>query len=159
MQRRRALRTESTVRMAQKGGKYKRLADETDRLEKLKTVCSAIKRFGRKLSFSNFLGLMLPNTTRFERKMVEDVLFPQEVTVEQEVATEESADISALFEQMDEDGSGELDIWKFKDIMRKLGMDDPDEIAQFFREIDEDKSGLISVEEFTEWWVVNGLSR
>ena len=163
MQRRRALRTESTVRMSRKGGKYTRLAEETDRLEKLKMVRSAIERFGGKLSFRNFVGLMLPYTTRFERKMVEDVLFPKsEVTVEEEKVTTEqdsAAYISALFEQMDEDGSGELDIWEFKDMMRKLGVDDPDEIAQYFREIDEDESGRVSVEELTEWWVANGLSR
>ena len=44
-------------------------------------------------------------------------------------------------------------------MMRKLGVDDPDEIAQYFREIDEDESGRVSVEELTEWWVANGLSR
>ena len=60
---------------------------------------------------------------------------------------------------MDEDGSGELDIFEFKDMMRKLGVDDPDEIGRYFKEIDEDESGLVDFEEFRDWWVANGLSR
>ena len=161
MQRRGALRTETTIKMANRGGRYKRLAEEADRLEKLKMVRSAIRRFGGKLRFTDFLGLMLPNATRAERAMVQDILYPREVELQSAlVATaEETADIEAIFRQMDEDGSGELDIFEFKDMMRKLGVDDPDEIGRYFKEIDEDESGLVDFEEFRDWWVANGLSR
>ena len=61
----------------------------------------------------------------------------------------EKADL--LFKQFDSDGSGELSIGEFSDIMKAFNIGlTIDEIGQVVNELDKDGNGEIGVDEFEE---------
>jgi Ca2+-binding EF-hand superfamily protein len=58
--------------------------------------------------------------------------------------------VADLFQQLDDDGSGELEMPEVKLAMR--GKLSNKEVKQAFLEMDEDAGGTIDMEEFREWW-------
>ena len=55
-----------------------------------------------------------------------------------EVDEEKMKDVTDLFKLMDEDGSGELDIMEFREVLKQMGIEDVEEQDAFFYEIDDD---------------------
>ena len=64
-----------------------------------------------------------------------------------------------LFIHVDGDGSGEIDINEFRELIMNLKNLDADEeqATQMFHEIDADGGGSIDLEEFQDWWVNNNM--
>lgn len=80
------------------------------------------------------------------------VMRPKTPEVIVEVDEEKMKDVTDLFKLMDEDGSGELDIMEFREVLKQMGIEDVEEQDAFFYEIDDDGGGTVSLEEFQEWW-------
>lgn len=57
------------------------------------------------------------------------------------------------FREIDEDDSGELDIYEIIELASKIGITTPaEEIGDMFRSIDTDGNGMISFDEFVSWY-------
>lgn len=90
--------------------------------------------------------------TKHEVEEMDAVMRPVTPEVVVQVDEEKMKDVTDLFKLMDEDGSGELDIVEFREVLRQMGIDDVEEQDAFFYEIDDDGGGTVSLEEFQEWW-------
>lgn len=93
-----------------------------------------------------------PPATRRELEEMDAVMRPKTPEVIVEVDEEKMKDVTDLFKLMDEDGSGELDIMEFREVLKQMGIEDVEEQDAFFYEIDDDGGGTVSLEEFQEWW-------
>ena len=71
---------------------------------------------------------------------------------------EEAAQLDEVWEEIDEDGSGELDVDEFIELVRKLrgmlGLKPMPEkkIRKAFRKLDDDGGGTLDQDEFQVWW-------
>ena len=110
------------------------------------------RRGKREMTFKDVLGVMYPGATRAELDELDAVMRPKTPEVTVEVDEAKMKDVTDLFNLMDEDGSGELDLMEFREVLRQMGIEDVEEQDAFFYEIDEDGGGTVSLEEFQEWW-------
>lgn len=63
------------------------------------------------------------------------------------------ADVAAVFETLDEDGSGYLDRQEVADAAKALGFPlKNDELDKVFKAMDQNGNGRVSLEEFVSWW-------
>ena len=61
-----------------------------------------------------------------------------------------------MFDEFDEDGSGELDEKEVQKLCKKMGVKlNKKGLAAAMDEMDEDGSGEVGFEEFNKWWSVN----
>ena len=61
--------------------------------------------------------------------------------------------VAALFHELDEDDSGELDMDEVRKLCKRLGQKlDNRSISRAFREMDADASGAVDLQEFRNWW-------
>uniref|UniRef100_A0A7S0X3G0 EF-hand domain-containing protein n=1 Tax=Mantoniella antarctica TaxID=81844 RepID=A0A7S0X3G0_9CHLO len=110
------------------------------------------RRGKREMTFKDVLTVMYPQATKHEVEEMDAVMRPVTPEVVVQVDEEKMKDVTDLFKLMDEDGSGELDIVEFREVLRQMGIDDVEEQDAFFYEIDDDGGGTVSLEEFQEWW-------
>jgi hypothetical protein len=79
------------------------------------------------------------------------------------MASQKKSAIRMLFDSMDRDGTGDLDIGEIKQLAEVLFDPDgnrqltEDEYAIMMENMDEDGSGVVSFVEFSNWWVGLGL--
>ena len=63
------------------------------------------------------------------------------------------AEMDALLQSVDADGTGELDIDEFKTLLMQLDITDEEEQERLFALADSDGSGSLDKEEFSSWWL------
>lgn len=67
------------------------------------------------------------------------------------ISERDLAQIKGMFQQLDEDGSGTIELSELKDAMKMLGMSqDAKSLIEQFKYIDSDGSGEIDFEEFAQ---------
>jgi hypothetical protein len=71
----------------------------------------------------------------------------------QRAAEARALELDALLASADADGSGELDLGEFCELMTQLGVTARDEQLELFEQADADASGAISVAEFRSFWL------
>ena len=91
-----------------------------------------------------------------------DVLSPkpaQELEPEQQPLDDlERQTARAVFDELDEDGSGMLDQGEFQNLCKRIGLSLNKGQAQvLFREVDKDGSGELDFDEFFQWYTDNGF--
>ena len=150
------------------GGRFSHGMDDMSTGERRGVVLNAIKKLGvQRLSFKHILMLAYPRMLPAETSSV-SAFFTSAAEAdlrkqrEAEAAAKRAANLEfakELFEVVDGDGSGEIDIFEFRELIMQLKhLDATEEQAtQMFHEIDADGGGTIDLEEFQEWWVENDM--
>ena len=131
-------------------------------------VESAIRRLGVKtLSFGHVLQLAYPKLNPTEAEGIQ-AFYVSSAQADEKRKKEEEENArriesmnfaKELFIHVDGDGSGEIDINEFRELIMNLKNLDADEeqATQMFHEIDADGGGSIDLEEFQDWWVNNNM--
>eukprot|EP01047_Picozoa_sp_COSAG01_P004196 COSAG01_NODE_136_length_24438_cov_243.426711_6_plen_1982_part_00 len=64
--------------------------------------------------------------------------------------------VRLLFEKLDDDDSGALDLEEISGAIEKVGCDlEPNDVEAMIKSMDEDDSGMVDFKEFHEWWHQN----
>mmetsp|Transcript_22216 Transcript_22216/g.26672 ORF Transcript_22216/g.26672 Transcript_22216/m.26672 type:complete len:284 (-) Transcript_22216:984-1835(-) len=104
------------------------------------------------MQFTDMLRLVYPSAKEDHIELMTKLVAPP-VVAEPPLLVPEEEDrfINSMWALWDADGSGELDHFEFRSVLRDINASQ-DDAEQFFEEIDLDKSGSISKQEFRDWW-------
>ena len=81
------------------------------------------RRGKREMTFHDVLAVMYPKASHRELEALNAVMRPKTPEVVVEIDEEKMKDVTDLFKLIDEDGSGELDIIEFREVLKQMGIE------------------------------------
>jgi len=121
---------------------------------------SALHKYQDGIDFAGFLKFRYPMSSKTDIRNMMLVAVPVVVTKTEKVRRQVEVpsetllrDLGRLWKMWDEDSSGELNKFEFKEALKSLGVDDFKEFNRLYAEIDLNNNGSIDQAEFMAWWV------